>query len=73
MKEMALNKFISNLMKDNFKQLESENIKKIYNKDFEVLIYNLNNKSNTIIIDKRDAKTVIYNNLEIASHHMAKK
>ncbi len=69
----TLNKFITNLMKDNFKQLENENIKKIYNKDFDILIYNIKQKPNTLIIDKRNTKkTIIYNNLEIASHHVCK-
>lgn len=68
-----MQKFISSIMKDNFKQLESENIKKIYNNDFDVLIYNVRNKLNTIVVDKRDAKTIVYNNLEIAAHHITKK
>jgi hypothetical protein len=69
----AVNKFITNFMKDNFKQLEVENIKKIYNKDFDILVYNFKHKPNTIIIDKRNSKkTIIYNTLEIASHHILK-
>lgn len=68
-----MQKFISSIMKDNFKQLESENIKKIYNNDFDVLIYNVRNKLNTIVVDKRDTKTIVYNNLEIAAHHITKK
>ena len=71
---MSLNKFITEYMKDNFKQLDSDNIKKIYNKEFDVLIYNHKNRPNTIVIDKRNAnQTVVYNTLEIASHHMLKK
>lgn len=71
----SVNKFISNYFpKDGqTKQYETENIKKIYNKDFDILIYNIKNKSNTIVIDKRDKKTKIYNNLEIASAQLQKK
>jgi hypothetical protein len=60
-------------MKDNCKHIETENIKKIYNKDFDVLIYNFGKKPHAVIIDKRDDKTIVYNTLEIASHHIIKQ
>ena len=68
---ITIDKFINMLMSNNYKQLESENVKKIYNKDFDVLVYNLHKKPNAIVIDKRDAaETIIYNNLTIALHQL---
>ena len=62
------NKFISHLFKNDYKHVETENIKKIYNCDFEVLIYKsrYDKKINTIVIDKRAGQDVVYNTLEIA-------
>lgn len=62
------NKFISHIFKNNYKHAETENIKKIYNCEFEVLIYKsrCDKKINTIVIDKRAGQNVVYNNLEIA-------
>lgn len=63
----TINRFISSFMKDNCRHIESDNIKKIYNKEFDVLIYKHGKKANTIVIDKRKAdQTVVYNNLETA-------
>lgn len=67
-----LDKFIHTVMKDNFKHSETDNIKKIYNKDFDLLIYKLGKKTNSIVIDKRGTKTIIYNNIDIASHYIIK-
>ena len=77
-KEMSistLNMFISKIMKtkNDFTHIESDNIKKIYNKDFEILIYKLGKHPQTLIIDKRGiGNPIIYNNIDIASHHILK-
>ena len=62
------NKFISHIFKNDYKHAETENIKKIYNCDFEVLIYKsrYDKKINTIVIDKRAGQNIVYNTLEIA-------
>lgn len=63
-----MNNFISHIFKNDYKHIETDNIKKLYNCDFEVLIYKSlsSKKINTIVIDKRASKDVVYNTLEIA-------
>lgn len=69
----ATNRFISHIFKNDYKHAETDNIKKLYNCDFEVLIYKSvpSKKINTIVIDKRAGKDVIYNTLEIAEQALA--
>jgi hypothetical protein len=69
---MSLELFMNSMMKDNCKSIETDNIKKIYNKDFDLLVYKMGKKTNSIIIDKRNSKTIIYNNIDIAIHHLLK-
>jgi hypothetical protein len=64
------NKFISSLMKDNCKFIDSQNIKKIYNNEFEILVYKLGKKKHVLITDKRNNQTIVYNNIQIASFHI---
>ena len=69
---LSITKFIANVMKENCKFSELENIKKVYNNHFDILIYKHGKKTNTIIIDKRNSKNIVYNNIDIAYHHLSK-
>lgn len=69
-----MEKFIQFILKENCKIIESENIKKFYNNDFDILVYKLGKKSHSIVIDKRSPyQKIIYNNLDIALHHIKLK
>lgn len=73
MANQSINRFVSSFMKSDIKLIDSPNIKKIYNKDFDVLIYKMGTqkKQHAIVIDKRsNGQTIVYNNVDIASHHM---
>jgi hypothetical protein len=58
-----LSKFISENMKD-YTHIQCDNIKKIFNKDFDILVNNQLKKPQVLIIDKRN--NTFYNNVEIA-------
>ena len=58
-------------MKTDYKHIESDNIKKIYNKEFDIFVYKLGKKTNILIVDKRSSShPIIYNSIEIASHYI---
>lgn len=69
-----MDRFVAALMKKEFefKHIENQNIRKIYNQWFEILIYNIGGKkSRAIVIDKRpEGHPIVYNNIEIASHYI---
>lgn len=65
----TLNKFISNNMKD-YSVIDIDNIKKIFNKDIEILVNNRLKKPQIMIIDKRNNS--VYNNIDIAFYHIHK-
>lgn len=69
---MSLEIFLNNFM-DNYKLIETSNIKKLYNNDFDVFVYKNKNKFNTIVIDKRNSQNIIYNNIEIAVNNIKNK
>lgn len=69
--EMKMDRFLNALMKNDYKRVDGDNIRKFYNQSFEVLVYNLGKKTKAIVIDKRlQGKTVVYNNVDIASFHL---
>lgn len=45
---------------------KAEAIKKIFNKDFDVLVHG----KRYLVIDKRPANPIIYNSIDIASHYI---
>lgn len=56
-------------MKD-YSVIDIDNIKKIFNKDIEILVNNRLKKPQIMIIDKRNNS--VYNNIDIAFYHIHK-
>lgn len=49
---------------------ETDNVIRYYNNDFDIII-NKNMIKNSVVVDKREGKHVVYSNLKVAHHLLA--